>query len=57
MGAVAYLAAHPEIEHAPIRVGFTVDEEVGRGVDHFDIELFGADFAYTLDGSELGAHR
>jgi tripeptide aminopeptidase len=54
MGAVAYLAAHPEIEHAPVRVGFTVDEEVGRGVDHFDIERFGADFAYTLDGSEIG---
>jgi tripeptide aminopeptidase len=54
MGAVAYLAAHPEIEHAPIRVGFTVDEEVGRGVDHFDIEAFGADLAYTLDGAELG---
>jgi tripeptide aminopeptidase len=54
MGAVAYLAAHPELEHAPIRVAFTVDEEVGRGVDHFDIEAFGADFAYTLDGSELG---
>jgi tripeptide aminopeptidase len=54
MSAVAYLAAHPEIEHAPIRVGFTVDEEVGRGVDHFDLEAFGADFAYTLDGAELG---
>jgi tripeptide aminopeptidase len=54
MGAVAHLAAHPEIEHAPIRVGFTVDEEVGRGVDHFDIEAFGADFAYTLDGAEIG---
>jgi tripeptide aminopeptidase len=54
VAAVAYLAAHPEIEHAPIRVGFTVDEEVGRGVDHFDIEEFGADLAYTLDGSELG---
>jgi tripeptide aminopeptidase len=54
MGAVAYLAAHPEIEHAPVRVAFTVDEEVGRGVDHFDIERFGADFAYTLDGSEIG---
>jgi tripeptide aminopeptidase len=54
MGAVAYLAARPEVEHAPIRVGFTVDEEVGRGVDHFDIDAFGADFAYTLDGSELG---
>jgi tripeptide aminopeptidase len=54
MGAVAYLAAHPDIEHAPIRVGFTVDEEVGRGIEHFDIEAFGADFAYTLDGAELG---
>jgi len=54
MGAVAYLAARPEIEHAPIRVGFTVDEEVGRGVDHFDLDDFGADFAYTLDGAELG---
>ena len=54
MGAVAYLAAHPELEHAPIRVGFTVDEEVGRGVDHFDIDAFGAGFAYTLDGAELG---
>jgi tripeptide aminopeptidase len=54
MGAVAYLVQHPEVEHAPIRVGFTVDEEVGRGVDHFDIDGFGADFAYTLDGSELG---
>jgi tripeptide aminopeptidase len=54
MGAVAYLAAHPEIEHAPIRVGFTVDEEVGRGIDRFDIDAFGADFAYTLDGSEIG---
>jgi tripeptide aminopeptidase len=54
MAAVAYLASHPEIERAPIRVGFTVDEEVGRGVDHFAIDEFGADFAYTLDGAELG---
>lgn len=54
MGAVAYLVAHPEIEHAPLRVGFTVDEEVGRGVDHFDIDAFGADLAYTLDGAEVG---
>ena len=54
MGAVAYLVAHPEVEHAPLRVGFTVDEEVGRGVDHFDIDAFGADFAYTLDGAEVG---
>src|SRR3954449_5139252 len=54
MSAVAYLRSHPEIEHAPIRVGFTVDEEVGRGVDHFDIDAFGADLAYTLDGAEIG---
>jgi tripeptide aminopeptidase len=54
MGAVAYLVKHPEVEHAPVRVGFTVDEEVGRGVEHFDIDAFGADFAYTLDGSEPG---
>lgn len=54
MAAVAYLAQHPEIEHAPIRVGFTVDEEVGRGVDHFDIGKFGANFAYTADGAEIG---
>ena len=54
MAAVAYLVRHPEVEHAPIRVGFTVDEEVGRGVEHFDIEAFGADFAYTLDGAEVG---
>ena len=54
MGAVAYLVAHPEIEHAPLRIGFTVDEEVGRGVDHFDLDEFGADLAYTLDGAEVG---
>jgi tripeptide aminopeptidase len=54
VAAVAYLIRHPEIEHAPIRVGFTVDEEVGRGVEHFDIDAFGADFAYTLDGAEVG---
>jgi tripeptide aminopeptidase len=54
MAAVAYLVRHPEIEHAPIRIGFTVDEEVGRGVEHFDIEAFGADFAYTVDGAEVG---
>jgi tripeptide aminopeptidase len=54
MAAVAYLVRHPELEHAPIRIGFTVDEEVGRGVEHFDIDAFGADFAYTLDGAEIG---
>lgn len=54
MAAVAYLVAHPEIPHAPARIGFTVDEEVGHGTDHFDLERFGATFAYTLDGSEVG---
>ena len=54
MAVVAYLVRHPEIEHAPIRVAFTVDEEIGKGVDHFDIPQFGADFAYTLDGAEVG---
>jgi tripeptide aminopeptidase len=54
MAAVGYLVRHPEIEHAPIRIAFTVDEEIGRGVDHLDIAAFGADFAYTLDGAEVG---
>jgi tripeptide aminopeptidase len=54
MAAAAYLVRHPEIEHAPIRIAFTVDEEIGKGVDHFDIDAFGADFAYTLDGAEVG---
>lgn len=49
MTAMATLIAHPEIKHGKIRVGFTPDEEVGHGVDHFDVEKFGADFAYTLD--------
>ena len=54
MAAVAWLAAHPEVPRARARIAFTVDEEVGRGVDHFDLEAFGADFAYTLDGSVVG---
>ena len=54
MAAVAYLARHPERPRAPIRVAFTVDEEVGRGAEDFDLEAFGADVAYTLDGSGLG---
>ena len=54
MAAVAYLERHPELEHAPIRVCFTVDEEVAGGADHLDLESFGARYAYTLDGSELG---
>jgi tripeptide aminopeptidase len=54
MAAVAYLKQHPELEHAPIRVCFTVDEEVAGGADHLDLERFGARYAYTLDGAELG---
>jgi tripeptide aminopeptidase len=54
MAAVAYLLRHPEPARAPVRVAFTVDEEVGHGTDHFDLERFGADFAYTLDGSGIG---
>ena len=54
MTAAEYLLAHPEIKHGKIRIGFTPDEEVGRGVDFFDVKAFGADFAYTVDGGELG---
>ena len=54
MAAVAYLKRSPELEHAPVRVCFTVDEEVAGGADHLDLERFGAKYAYTLDGSELG---
>jgi tripeptide aminopeptidase len=54
MAAVAYLAAHPERLRAPIRIAFTVDEEVGRGAEDFDLDAFGAEVAYTLDGSGLG---
>jgi tripeptide aminopeptidase len=54
VAAVAYLKEHPELEHAPIRVCFTVDEEVAGGADHLDLDRFGARYAYTLDGAELG---
>lgn len=54
MAATAYLCAHPELPRARTRIGFTVDEEIGRGADHFDIVRFGAAFAYTLDGSVVG---
>ena len=50
MTAAEYLLAHPEIKHGKIRIGFTPDEEIGRGVDFFDVKRFGADFAYTVDG-------
>lgn len=54
MTAAETLIQHPEIQHGPIRIGFTPDEEVGHGVAHFDVKKFGADYAYTLDGGELG---
>ena len=54
MSAAEYLMAHPEIKHGKIRIGFTPDEEIGRGVDYFDVAAFGADFAYTMDGSSEG---
>lgn len=52
--AITYLKDHPEIPHGTIRVGFTPDEEVGRGPEHFDVKKFGADIAYTVDGGALG---
>lgn len=54
MTMAEYLLQHTEISHGKIRVGFTPDEEVGAGADHFDVNLFGADFAYTVDGGRLG---
>lgn len=54
MTAAEYLIGHPEIPHGPIRVGFTPDEEMGKGADFFDVKKFGADFAYTVDGGECG---
>jgi tripeptide aminopeptidase len=52
--AMEYLMKHPEIKHGKIRVGFTPDEEIGRGADLFDVEKFGAEWAYTMDGSQIG---
>ena len=54
VAAAAYLAAHPEIAHGPIRIAFTPDEEIGRGADRFDVARFGAECAYTLDGGGPG---
>ncbi len=54
MTAVSYLLAHPEIKHGPLRIGFTPDEEIGRGVDCFDVKRFNADYAYTMDGGAIG---
>lgn len=52
--AMAYLQKHPDIKHGNIRVGFNPDEEIGLGAHHFDVEKFGCEFAYTMDGSEVG---
>jgi len=54
LSAMAYLFDHPEIKHGRIRVGFTPDEEVGRGADLFDVAKFAAEYAYTVDGGEIG---
>ena len=52
--AMEYLIQHPEIKHGKVRVGFTPDEEIGCGADHFDVQKFGAEFAYTMDGGTIG---
>ena len=54
VSAMEYLIQHPDIKHGKIRVGFTPDEEIGRGAHKFDVEKFGADWAYTMDGSQIG---
>ena len=54
MNAVEYIMTHPEFKHGPICIGFTPDEEIGRGVAKFDVARFGADYAYTMDGGEVG---
>ena len=54
MAAAEYIMEHPEFRHGPVRIGFTPDEEIGRGVDHFDVAKFGAKYAYTMDGGAIG---
>ena len=54
MTAVQYIVEHPEFKHGPVKIGFTPDEEIGRGVVKFDVKRFGADYAYTMDGGEIG---
>ncbi|MGK0386935.1 MAG: tripeptide aminopeptidase, partial [Patiriisocius sp.] len=54
ISAMEYLVQHPEIKHGKIRIGFTPDEEIGRGAHKFDVAKFGADWAYTMDGSQVG---
>lgn len=54
MSFLSYLQKHPDIKHGTLRIAFTPDEEVGAGTDHFDVKIFGADFAYTVDGETVG---
>ncbi|MCF0160683.1 MAG: peptidase T, partial [Bacteroidaceae bacterium] len=54
VSGIAYLQAHPELKHGKIRIGITPDEEIGCGADHFDVEKFACDWAYTFDGGEVG---
>ena len=54
MNAVEYLLEHPEVKHPEVKIGFTPDEEIGRGVVKFDVARFGADYAYTMDGGAIG---
>lgn len=54
VSACEYLIAHPEIKHGKVRIGFTPDEEIGQGADHFDVQKFNADWAYTMDGGAIG---
>ena len=54
ISAMVYLKEHPEVEHGTVRIGFNPDEEIGLGAHHFDVERFGCQFAYTMDGSEVG---
>lgn len=54
ISAMEYLLLHPEITHGKIRIAFTPDEEIGRGADHFDVDKFGCEWAYTVDGGQMG---
>lgn len=54
ISAMEYLLVHPEIKHGKVRIAFTPDEEIGQGADHFDVEKFGCEWAYTIDGGQLG---
>lgn len=54
VASIHYLHAHPEIKHGKIRIAFTPDEEIGQGANHFDVEKFGCDWGYTIDGGQIG---